>query len=183
MNTSDQHLLDAIAQNDRAAFERLYRAYKDDLLTVAALLLGERGLAEDVLHDVFINLARRSGEIQLIGTLRNYLITSCLNRARDVLAKRSRETAATPVVDDIAIQSKVGIPIETEQELALLSSALSSLPAEQREVVTLHIHGRLKFREIAELLEISTNTAQSRYRYALEKLRHILTESHSRNEG
>ena len=56
-------------------------------------------------------------------------------------------------------------------------AALASLPDEQREVVILHIHGELKFREIAEMLGVSSNTAQSRYRYALSALRKLLAET------
>jgi len=184
LNTSEQALLDAIARGNRATFERVYRAHKDDLLTVSAMLLRERPLAEDVLHDVFVNLAHRAAEIRLTGTLRNYLITSCLNRARDILANRNRETVGMSAIDDVA-RSVSGHETgsDVDEELAQLTAALHLLPIAQREVVTLHIHGRLKFREIAEALDISTNTAQSRYRYALEKLRNILTESHLRNEG
>ena len=51
---------------------------------------------------------------------------------------------------------------------------MAKLPAEQREVVSLHIHGQMKFREIAQQLELSINTVQSRYRYGIEKLRTFL---------
>jgi RNA polymerase sigma-70 factor, ECF subfamily len=52
-----------------------------------------------------------------------------------------------------------------------LRRALRSLPEDQREVVVLHMWGELTFLQIAEILEISSNTAASRYRYALGKLR------------
>jgi len=48
------------------------------------------------------------------------------------------------------------------------------LPYEQRETITLHLHGGLTFREIAEHQDVSINTAQSRYRYGLDRLRSIL---------
>jgi RNA polymerase sigma-70 factor, ECF subfamily len=52
-----------------------------------------------------------------------------------------------------------------------LRRALSELPDDQREVVVMHVWGELTFSEIAELLGVSSNTAASRYRYALAKLR------------
>ena len=58
---------------------------------------------------------------------------------------------------------------------ATILRAVAALPEAQREVVVLRVHGRLKFREIAELLEVSINTVQSRYRYALSALRSALT--------
>jgi len=52
-----------------------------------------------------------------------------------------------------------------------LRRALADLPDDQREVIVLHIWGELTFSEIGDLLSVSSNTAASRYRYALAKLR------------
>ena len=57
-----------------------------------------------------------------------------------------------------------------------LQSALASLPDEQREVVVLKIWGQLTFEEAAAVIGVSPNTAASRYRYALEKLKDIWHE-------
>jgi RNA polymerase sigma-70 factor (ECF subfamily) len=58
-----------------------------------------------------------------------------------------------------------------------LERALLSLPAEQREVISLKIDGELTFAQIAEVIGVRANTAASRYRYALEKLRAALEAS------
>jgi RNA polymerase sigma-70 factor (ECF subfamily) len=55
-----------------------------------------------------------------------------------------------------------------------LDSALKELPAEQREVIVLHVWGQMTFEEAAAALEISANTAASRYRYGLAKLKEQL---------
>jgi RNA polymerase sigma-70 factor (ECF subfamily) len=55
-----------------------------------------------------------------------------------------------------------------------LDHALALLPDDQREVIALKIDGGLTFAQIADVLNISPNTAASRYRYALEKLRSVL---------
>ena len=57
------------------------------------------------------------------------------------------------------------------EETQRLAAALAKLPTEQREVVTLRLHGGLKFKEIARLQETSVPTVQARYRYGIEKLR------------
>jgi RNA polymerase sigma-70 factor (ECF subfamily) len=58
------------------------------------------------------------------------------------------------------------------EEAALeLQSALRGLPEEQREVIVLHVWGQMSFEEVAEALAIPANTAASRYRYGLSKLR------------
>ena len=55
-----------------------------------------------------------------------------------------------------------------------MGEAMAQLPDEQREVIVLHLQSKLRFREIARLQGISVNTAQSRYRYGLDKLRSSL---------
>jgi RNA polymerase sigma-70 factor (ECF subfamily) len=67
-------------------------------------------------------------------------------------------------------------PIEQEERRAAVEAALRQLPAEQREVVVLKIWGELSFPQIASTLEVPVNTAASRYRYALARLRATLSE-------
>lgn len=172
----DASLLTAAAGGDRRAFERIYLAYKDDLLTLAGLMLGDRQAGEDVLHDVFVSLARRIGRLTLNGSLKGYLLTSCANRVRD-LRRRELSLNATGSAD-IAISGNPAKVAEVAEETARAIAALTRLPSEQREVVTLHIHGQLTFREVARLLDISINTAKSRYRYALSTLRKELNHDY-----
>ena len=60
------------------------------------------------------------------------------------------------------------------EEFQLLSRAIAQLPYEQKEVIMLHLHGGLMFKQIAKSQQISINTVQSRYRYALDKLRSLM---------
>ena len=67
------------------------------------------------------------------------------------------------------------IPLEGDERRQAIEAALRQLPAEQRDVLTLKIWGELTFEQIGAQLEISPNTAASRYRYALTALREMLT--------
>jgi RNA polymerase sigma-70 factor (ECF subfamily) len=58
--------------------------------------------------------------------------------------------------------------------MQIMSDALQQLPYEQREVVVLHTRGRMTFKAIAELRQVSIKTVQSRYRYGLDKLKTLL---------
>jgi RNA polymerase sigma-70 factor, ECF subfamily len=167
----------AIGRGDREALHHLYASCKDDLLTLAACLLGDRHAAEDVLQDVFVSLVRRLGKTEFSGSLQSYLKTSCVNRCRDLLRQRARRHAVaagspcggapTPPADAAA---------EVADDSARSLAALASLPDEQREAVVLHIQGHMKFREIAEAQGVSINTVQSRYRLALQALRTVMNE-------
>jgi len=169
-------LLKAAAGGDRRAFERIYLAYKDDLLTLAGLMLGDRQAGEDVLHDVFVSLARRIGRLTLNGSLKGYLLTSCANRARDLRRREVSHNATGSA--DIAVSGDPAKAAEVAEETARAMAALTRLPSEQREVVTLHIYGQFTFREVARLLGIPINTAKSRYYYALSALRRELNHDH-----
>ncbi len=185
MKEHDAALLAAAGNGDVGAFEQIYRVHKDDMFTAAICVLGGDGAAaEDVLHDVFIALAERVGRLRLTSSLKNYLVTSCVNRARDVLRRRGRWHDLTARLDrEPCYAADPTVLANLSDESARLLDALTLLPVEQREVVTLHIHGQLKFREIAEMLEIPINTAKSRYRYALSALRTMLAEQEADKES
>ena len=178
----DASMLAAAAGGDRRAFERIYLAYKDDLLTLAGLMLGDRQAGEDVLHDVFVSLARRIGQLTLNGSLKGYLLTSCANRARDLLRRRRPRQNPAGVLE-IAVSGDPAKAAEVAEETARAAAALTKLPSEQREVVALRIHGRFTFREVARLLGIAINTAKSRYRYALIALRRELNDDNRQRPG
>ena len=180
--SDDTSLLSAAAGGDRRAFERIYSAYKDDLLTLASLMLGDRQAGEDVLHDVFVSFARRIGQLTLNGSLKGYLLTSCANRARDVLRRRQAGQGPAGVLE-IGGWGSPAKAVEVAEETARAVAALTKLPSEQREVVALRIHGQFTFREIARLVGVPTNTAKSRYRYALAALRKELDNDNRQRSG
>ena len=70
-------------------------------------------------------------------------------------------------------EGPIHLVIKSEQ-LQRLGSAMSQIPYEQREAVVLHLHGRMKFRMIAQLQNVSIKTAHKRYRAGIEGLRFIL---------
>jgi RNA polymerase sigma-70 factor (ECF subfamily) len=166
-----------LQRGEPEGLRRIYERYKDDLITIAAGLLVDRAGAEDCLHDVFVHLAGSAASIRLHGTLKGYLVTSVVNRARDLLRreKRSQPVSWDQLADlYVATGESASEAAENREQVARLYEALAGLPYEQREVIVLRLHGDLTFQEIAEQLAISINTVQSRYRYGLEKLRALL---------
>jgi RNA polymerase sigma-70 factor (ECF subfamily) len=163
-------------RGSKDAFQMIYEKYKDDLLGLAITLLRDRSLAEDVVHDVFVSFAGTTGSFRLSGTLKGYLSTCVANAACDRNRLRARRDVGLDAAE--GMQTDSGDPIEhvieseqTEQSARLLGR----LPYEQREVIVLHLHQEMRFKEIADALGISINTAQSRYRYGLDKLRSIIS--------
>jgi RNA polymerase sigma-70 factor (ECF subfamily) len=158
------------------AFRRIYDKYESDLLTLAANLLGEPNAAEDVVQDVFISFVKLRDKFRLTGSLKGYLATCVANRSRDYLRRNQRlKTVEVDQTGRIASNSDGPVQlVANSEQLQRLSQAMTQLPYEQREVIVLYLHGGLKFRQIAGLQNVSIKTAQSRYRYGLDKLRSIL---------
>lgn len=171
----DRVLVWRFNRGDPAALCRIYEKYRDGLLKVAAALLSDRSGVEDVLHDVFVDFAQTTGRFRLKGSLQGYLSICVANRARDRNRTGQRRGSARLGERDIPPAATDGpARVAMSRELAAkLDTALAELPDEQREVLVLHLQGALPFREIARLQGISINTAQSRYRYGLDKLRSI----------
>ncbi len=155
------------------ALKAIYEKYADDLLSLAANLLDDKIGAEDVVQDVFISFAESVDKFRLTGSLKGFLAKCVANRSRDCIRKRNREQIAAADKAErksANVKSPVQLVINSE-ELEKLRRALTELPYEQREAIVLHLHGDLRFRQIAKMQKVSTKTVQSRYRYGLDKLR------------
>jgi RNA polymerase sigma-70 factor (ECF subfamily) len=128
----------------------------------------DESLAQDVVQELFLKLARDLEPIANAQSERAMLFTLTRNLALDVLRRRGREEKA---LDALQRQTPRWFqPADTESG-EQLAHALAALPEEQRSVVHLHVWEDLSFREIAELLRVPLQTIASRYRNALEKLR------------
>jgi RNA polymerase sigma-70 factor, ECF subfamily len=175
----DQHQIRMLRAGGFATIRSVYEAYRDDLLTIAMYLLVDRMAAEDAVHDVFVDLATDSTRFKARRTLKGYLATCVANRARDQLramARRKRIGTASQENVPEAVSTEIDplTAIIDEEETTAAFRALSELPYEQREVIVLHLHGSMTFKQIARQQDVSINTAQGRYRYGLDRLRSVL---------
>ena len=94
-------------------------------------------------------------------------------RAIDLARRNERRLNREMTAHEAAPQEWFAPEIEDRERARMLQDALNRLPGEQRDVVMLKIWGGLTFAEIATALDISANTAASRYRYALKELRKL----------
>ena len=175
----DRKLAERLCQGDRDALRRIYEKYKDDLLTIASCMLADRADAEDCLHDLFVSLAADVVRVRPDGNLKGYLVTATANRSRDRLRRKRRGKQADEASGRTEGQVVPGAadpaaPLIDREEADRLYQAIAALPADQRAVITLRLHGEMTFEEIARQQGVSNNTIRSRYRYGLDKLRSSL---------
>ena len=170
----DKRLIHRCKRGDRDAFCRLYEKYRDLLFTVAAALLRDVHAAEDVVQDVFVQFAEKMADFRLTGSLKAYLSVCVANRAKNVLASRKKDCAFDENQDIPANNPGPEQQIICSEELQLLARAMEQLPFEQRQIIALRHYSQMRFAAIAQSLDLPPNTAKSRYRYGMDKLREIL---------
>jgi RNA polymerase sigma factor (sigma-70 family) len=177
----DRLLLWRLKNGKEDALCRIYEKYRTRLLKLANALSDDRDLAEDVVQDVFVSFAQSAKRLRVGGNLRAYLATSVANRVRN----RFRDDRSRQHVSLDSPQATASVAKNPQQwvtyseDMRKVNDALEQIPYEQREVVLLHVYGGMKFKAISQLQNVSINTVQSRYRYAVEKLRVVLKEQMS----
>jgi len=171
----NKELLRQMSRGDKQALRVIYEKYKEDLFTVAMSLLQNVDLAEDCVSDVFVRFAGAVKNLRIHSNLKGYLVSSAANRAKDILKKKgSCSNLDVETIGDCEIFAEATTEMSEVEEKRRIFAALKRLPYDQQEVFVMHVQTDLKFREIAKLKKVSIKTIQSRYRYAIEKLRAIL---------
>lgn len=166
----DDGLLTGLAAGDAAAYQQAYDRYGSALFRTAVRMLRSQQDAEDAVQEVFAAMARSRERLGQVVNLRAYLFTA-LRHAAERIHRRQQRHAATGLED---APLSMDCPLEDGERTEALWKLVRSLPMEQRNVLSLKIQGGLTFREIGDVCGISPNTAASRYRYALEKLKQML---------
>jgi len=152
--------------------ERLYDEHAQPLYAFLLNFTRDEADTRDLLQELFIKLAREPGLLAGVREERAFLIRLAHNAAIDRMRRRgTRDRTRQSLAEEF--DSPFAPTVDPDEnvfheELAL---ALGELPEEQRAVVHLKLWEGLTFEAIATALEIPPNTAASRYRYGLDKLR------------
>lgn len=165
---------DLVRNDDPAALEVLYDEFAPSLLAFLLSRLRNRADAEDALQHLFLDLARRPRQLLGIRNPAPWLFTKARNLSTDRLRARTREAGRAEALESGPLPDWMGLApraVPATADDAALAAAVDGLPDDQREVVVLKAFEGLTFADIATRLGVSLNTAASRWRYALEKLR------------
>jgi RNA polymerase sigma-70 factor (ECF subfamily) len=137
-------------------------------------MLGRPEDAEDTVQEVFVAVLHARLRVTDSDDLTAYLFTALRRAAGRCAARRARAPTGSDTAVHEAVASSARRNDCSDPYSERLQRALLTLPAEQREAVALKIDGELTFAEMAQVMGVNINTAASRYRYALEKLRCLL---------
>lgn len=179
----DEELMQRLVLRDLAAFRTLYARYSSLVYSAALRVVRDPQIAEDMVQEIFLRLWRKPESYTASrGKFATWLTSVTRNRAVDEVRSRGRrfrhETASPeeqerelpgPDIDDPALTA------ELSDQRRLILTALSQLPAEQRQTIELAYFGGLTQQEIAERLGQPLGTVKTRIRLGMQKLRSALT--------
>jgi RNA polymerase sigma-70 factor (ECF subfamily) len=155
--------------------EELYDDHAQALYALALELTRSDADTKDILQEIFTRLARQPGILKGVRNLRAYLLRLAHNAAVDLMRRRgTRDKYAQELSREMPDVFEPTSDADEQAFRLALGDALLELPEEQRVVIHLRLWEGMKFEEIAEMLDISLNTAASRYRYGIDKLRQRL---------
>lgn len=173
-HASQWPLLGKIAAGDQLAFRELYHRYNKRLHYFAFALVKTREAAEEVVEDVFIRLWNQRTDITQVNNLRIYLYTATKNTALNYLSRKAKEKIVEPF-DDIDISlHETGISPEqimiTAETYQKIRQAVEALPPRCKMIFKLIREDGLRYKEVAEILNISVNTIDAQMAIAVQRI-------------
>lgn len=180
---SDNSLVNQFVDGDQAAIELLISRHKKRVFTYIVLIVKNHHLAEDIFQDTFIKVIRslKTGKYTENGKFISWVLRISHNliidhfRKEKLLNTTSNDDASidlfnSPRYSEENIEDKL-VYDEITSDVRLL---IEELPDDQRQVIMMRHFQGLSFKEIADLTDVSINTALGRMRYALINLRKMI---------
>ena len=169
---------DFVKTLDKSAFEELFRSYFTPLCSFAQKYVHDIDEAKDIVHNVFINLWNKREQVDTNTSLKSYLFQGVHNRCLNYI----RDHKKLVQFDTPQSEAELGNYLESRDHLESseaeyrINQALDDLPDKCREIFLMNRFDGLKYREIAEKLNISIKTVETQMSRALKSLRDRLSD-------
>jgi len=181
---SDEQLMIAYRDGDAGAFDTLYRRHKGPVYRYMLRQCRDAGVADELFQDVWMNLIRARERYTVQAKFTTYIYKLAHNRLIDHYRKHgqaamvsldhdSDDSENAPVMAEpvAAPRDEPEKHLDIKQQAAQLLELLGALPASQREAFVMQYEGGMSVDEIADATGVTRETAKSRLRYALTKIR------------
>ncbi len=163
-----------VAKGDEAAFTQLYIHFGKKLIQFAVSLVRSKEIAEELVEDVFVRLWANRNTITGIENLTVYLYVAVKNRSLNSLSNKARELIAAPFdYLDTTLDEFSSDPYDimiTSEMMANMQHAIDELPPRCKMIFKLIREDGLKYKEVADILNISVNTIDTQMAIAVKKI-------------
>ncbi len=159
--------------DDESAYKELFLVYYKPLQQFAFSFIKSQELAEEIVSDVFLKIWEKRAELESIGNLKVYLYVSIKNTALKYLLKQKRQVAISLDELDIELESFHWTPEElilTAEMMKKIEEAINDLPPRCKIIFKLIKEDQLRYKEVAEILNVSVKTIDSQLAIALKKI-------------
>jgi len=182
---SDYELITKFIKGEQSCFEELIHRHKNKVFAYINLYIRDQALAEDIFQDTFLKVFQsvKSGKYYDNGKFISWVMRIAHNLIIDHFRRiKQMNTVSNDNYDSDIFNSKQFAESTIEDDMIKrqvqkdIRNMITHLPDDQREVVILRHYAGLSFKEIAEITDVSINTALGRMRYALINLRKIMEE-------
>ncbi|MBI9033174.1 MAG: RNA polymerase sigma-70 factor [Bacteroidales bacterium] len=176
MTQSEQALIARLNQGDKAALEQLFKKYYTYLCAYSARFVDSSELSEEIVQEVFVKLWEKRQDIVIRSSIKSYLFKSVHNFAinqyhQQKVRDNYKSTYEEPAMFDEVHELLIGQELE-----AGLQKAMRKLPEKRREIFELSRIQGLKYKEIADQLNISIKTVEGQISKALIQIRKSLKD-------
>lgn len=183
---SDSQLLSAYLSGDSSAISELIGRHKKRVTEYIRMMVKDRDVADDIFQETFIKVVRfiDEGRYTDNGKFLSWVLRIAHNQVIDYFRQNKQQNKVTESDAGFDILGTLKFSNDTVED-RIVSSQIESdvrklieyLPQEQKQVVMMRYYDDLSFKEIAELTQVSINTALGRMRYALINLRKMIKEN------
>lgn len=182
---SDYELIQRFIKGEQTCFEQIIHRHKNKVFAYISLYIRDQALAEDLFQDTFMKVIQsvKTGKYQDNGKFISWVMRIAHNLIIDHFRRiKQMNTISNDDYESDLFNSRKFSDSTIEDDMIKrqiqkdVRNMISHLPEDQREVVILRHYAGLSFKEIAEITEVSINTALGRMRYALINMRKIMEE-------
>jgi RNA polymerase sigma-70 factor, ECF subfamily len=178
---ADEDVMQLVRRGDARAFELIYERHSAAAFSLAYRMMGTRAGAEDVTQDAFLSLWRSGARYDRArGSVRTWVLGIVHHRAIDALRRATvhdrRRASDEGIEERFEARDRTDVEAARREEAGTVRGALSSLPADQSQVIELAYFGGFTHTEIADMLEAPVGTVKGRMRLGLKKMRAQLGE-------
>ncbi|MCL2663961.1 MAG: RNA polymerase sigma factor [Oscillospiraceae bacterium] len=172
MDSRIKGLLSNISKGDIDALGELYDITAERIFNYAHVILRNKEFAEDVTHDVFLQIHQQAFRVAKVSNPMGYIMIMVRNRAYNQTRVERRKSLSLYEVPETYVNEQL-------DDRIMLETALSKLPAVQREAIYLHLICGYTHKETAAIVNAPVVTIKWRYGNAIKKLKELMKQDDS----